>query len=180
MFSDNSLGAYLYLQECARTQTDSYALERLDRALDEVASNPLRDHPAQFQARSAMANAAKVLKSRRALAPVTSLEVRQEYRDDIGADSRCAGGPSSLEAIETVVWLTGTRAITEVQRSILMALAQGHDAASLADRQGVPIARMRERIARARAAGRRAYAGEVLHAPECSNNVLPCALTVSA
>jgi hypothetical protein len=172
MFSESSLGAYLYLQKRAHRQHDSYTIERIDRALDEIVNNPGRTDPVPFQVRSSMANAAKVIKARRVIAPVIPLEAHDAHRSGgTSGDVASVSDASPYAVVETVAWLNGTRLVSPTQRALLLALVRGHDAATLAAASGVPVPRMRERIARARAAARRAYALEV-RAPRMSESAL--------
>ncbi|WP_251146531.1 hypothetical protein [Streptomyces sp. CBG30] len=56
----------------------------------------------------------------------------------------------SLLAAELLAWVNTEPNLTQAERVLLNELAGGHDAVSLADRQAVPLQRMRERVSRAR------------------------------
>jgi len=147
-----SQAALIALQTRARRTTDNFRLEQIDRALDEI----LRLNSAQpsaSQMRSTMANAAKVLRDRRRIAPVSSLDDPQ-----LGQP----GAPDSqIPVIDLRSWLRTTRGLTEGQRRLLTLMAEHDDADAIAAEYGIASARARERVSRARRAARVAYAGEV-------------------
>jgi hypothetical protein len=140
------------LYEQAHSTADNFRLERIDRALDEIVR---LNSPESYgrQVRSAMANASKVIRDRRDIAPCISLDTLPVEH-----------GPSdSQEAvIDLRMWLRDTKGITKQQRRLLTLLADEHDAGAIAAMYHIPAPRMRERISRARQAARAAYAREVL------------------
>lgn len=144
--------ALIALQTRARRTTDNFRLEQIDRALDEIVRlNSTK--PTASQIRSATANAAKVLRDRRRIVPVSSLD-----------DPRLGqpGGPDSqIPVIDLRSWLRTTRGLTEGQRRLLTLMAEHDDADAVAAEYGIASARARERVSRARRAARAAYAREV-------------------
>jgi DNA-directed RNA polymerase specialized sigma24 family protein len=144
--------ALIALETRACHTTSTFRLEQIDRALDEV----LRlngTQPTAFQVRSATANAAKVLRDRRRIAPVISLDDPQ--LGEPGAQD------SQIPVIDLRSWLRTTRGLTEGQRRLLTLMAEYDDADTVAAEYGAPSARIRERVSRARRAARTAYAREV-------------------
>jgi DNA-directed RNA polymerase specialized sigma24 family protein len=131
----------------ARSTTDNFELERIDRALDEIVRLNSTDSYGR-QVRSAMANALKVLRTRRNIAPPETLGTE-------------AGEPTSPDSMEAVIdlrsWLGDTKHVTEQQRMLLTLLADDYDADAIAALYRIPARRVRERIARARKASRAAY-----------------------
>src|SRR5262245_9084587 len=121
MFSSEAESAILDLQRRASKSSDNYTLECIERALDEIVRNPHKTDPDQHQVRSAMANAAKVIKNRRLLAPTTSV-------DDPSI------GPGYLEpgyaAVEMASWLDSAPLSTS-DRATLSRLADGAEADTL-------------------------------------------------
>lgn len=140
------------LQVKARRITDNFRLEQIDRALDEVLRHNSTQRAA-FQGRSAMAHAAKVIRDRRRIAPVISLDDPQ-----LGEPST---PDSQIAVIELTSWLKATCGLTEEQRCLLTLMAEYDDANAIAVVYGVPPTRIRERVARARRAARNAYAREM-------------------
>ncbi|MFK0402736.1 hypothetical protein ACIQTT_10430 [Microbacterium sp. NPDC090225] len=143
---------------------DVFDLDRIDRALDQILAHPANDAPAAFQVRDARANAAKVLKKRQTytvyaldddnlhVADRASVEYAARRHTDVGSET---------ETFNIHWWMATTTALTDDQRSIIFLLADGEDAESLAARAGIPVARMREQISRARRVARLAYDAEV-------------------
>jgi len=145
----------IVLQAKTSGTTDSFRLDQIDRALDEIIRLN-STNPAAFQVRSAMANASKVLRDRERIAPRISLD-----------DSRSLqyGAPDAqLAAIDLAAWLRDTRRLNDGQRRVLIQIAEVDDASALAAEYGIAPDRMRERISRARQAARVAYAAEVVAA----------------
>jgi len=152
MFTSQAQSAYSTLQARAISATDSYIVDRLERALDEIIRNPRNTRPAPFQVRSAWANAGKVIDDRRKLAPQLSL-------DAPGMDDQTAidGRYGSVEILD---WLDRAF-LSDNDRRLLHGLAAGADASVLADAEDVSVQRMRERISRARRTATRDYQASV-------------------
>jgi DNA-directed RNA polymerase specialized sigma24 family protein len=135
------------LHEQARSTSDNFDLERIDRALDEIVR---LNSPESYgrQVRSAMANASKVILDRRDIAPFISLDALPVEH-----------GPSDNQeaAIGLRLWLRDTNGISQQQRRLLMLLADDYDVDAIAAMYRIPAPRMRERISRARKAARAAY-----------------------
>ncbi len=74
MLSSEAEFALIILQRRSAQARDIFEIERMDRALDEIVRNPGNTSPAPFQVRSALANASKVLKERRAIVAIGSLD----------------------------------------------------------------------------------------------------------
>ncbi len=160
---DQAQNALLSLQRRASYTADSYSLDRIDRALDEISRHVDNPRPAAFQIRSAYANAGKVIASRRAIAPTASLD--RPRADDPGSAAPDPGADEGgYAAVELLDWLRMSPSLTTPERRLILDLSRGEDASSLASKYGVPIARIRERISRARATARAAYGREVLAA----------------
>ncbi|GAB2646738.1 hypothetical protein [Kribbella swartbergensis] len=155
MISEPVLAAVTTLQQLALRSYDGYDLDRVDRALDELLRSPSKTAPAAFQRRSALANAAKVLQTRRALAPGIVIDPS----DGDASDPSSSDG--AIDELDIRLWLETTPALTADQRDLLRALADGADAESLAQLHGIPVQRVRERISRARRVGWAAYQREV-------------------
>jgi DNA-directed RNA polymerase specialized sigma24 family protein len=152
-----ALAAVAYLQQQSTRFGDIYELERHDQALDEIVANLDRTAPTPFQTRSALANAAKVIRKRRAVRTFDSLDepLPDGNLPDVGSVDE------SFALVEIHQWLDTSPSLRPVDRRVLRELACGEDAESLAGRYGLPVARMRERISRARSACRMAYSREV-------------------
>jgi len=152
--------ALMRLYELAKRTFDNFALERIDRALDEVVRLN-SDSPPEHQVRSAMANASKVLRGRRQTVSSESIEALQI--DIVVPDG-------AEQVIDLVEWLHGTPRIARSQRSLLMLVARDHDPADLAAHYRIPAPRIREQISRARSAARTAYHDDMnrlARAPSC-------------
>lgn len=147
------------LQARALTTADSYQLEVTDRALDELIRHPGSRHPAAFQIRSARANAAKVVRSRRTRYDQAVL-CNSEPRPGVHRPERLCLYPDEA-AVDVRDWLVRTTSLTDGQRRILSDLADGHDATTLSIRDHLPLNRVQERISRARRIGWAAYQQEV-------------------
>lgn len=158
MLSSSAAAAVAQLQQRAGETHDLYQLDRYDRAIDEVLRHPDKQTPAPFQCRSALANAAKVLKNRRDICRMTSLEAQTTTLSD-HVDHVCG---ATVDVVDIHIWLETTPSLGADHRQLLQALAAGDDTWTLAAKHGVPVNRMRERISRARAAGWDAYRSEVL------------------
>ncbi|MGW2539866.1 hypothetical protein ACWC5I_03110 [Kitasatospora sp. NPDC001574] len=142
MISHPVAGAVDALQKQALASCDTYELDRIDRALDELLRNPTNSStPAPHRARSAMGHAYEALERRRAIAPSVSLDA-----DRVD----CGQNDSNLLVAETLAWLRTEPNLADGERVLLNDLAHGHDAASMAHRHAVPLPRMRERISRTR------------------------------
>lgn len=156
MISHPVEGAIFTLQRRALDTRDSYQLDRIDRALDELLRNHSDDStPTEHRVRSAMGHAYEVLERRKAIAPEESLQ--ETHRDQGVIDH----GYPVVEALE---WLRTEPGISQSQRLVLQALASGDDAESLAADQGLPVTRVRERISRARSHARQLWAEAVIAA----------------
>jgi hypothetical protein len=142
LISNPVAGAISVLQKRALTSRDTYELDRIDRALDELLRNPTDiSTPAQHRVRSAMGHAYEALERRRAIVPTVPLDPE---RVD------CAHTDGHYLAVEILEWLRTEPGLTKDERILLSDLARGGDAISLATRHTVPLARIRERISRAR------------------------------
>ncbi|WP_098897940.1 hypothetical protein [Streptomyces sp. st77] len=156
MISHPVEGAIVALQRSALATFDAYQLDRIDRALDELLRNPSDEStPAEYRARSAMGHAYEVLERRKAITPLVSLATEH---NDQGVSDR------DYPLVEIFEWLRVEPGISQEQRTLLLALARGDDAVSLAHREGLPVARVRERISRARKAARQLWKASVLAA----------------
>lgn len=148
MISTQAQDAILILQSRAVNASDSYTLERIDRALDEIVRNPSKTDPPEHQVRSALANAAKIIDGRRKLAPEISDD---DLMMNLSVDE------DGYDLIDLRHWLE-TAQISVSHRSLLLALVEGAEVRELACQAGVPVERMRERISRARKNARLKYA----------------------
>jgi hypothetical protein len=156
MISHPVEGAIVALQQSARATFDTYQLDRIDRALDELLRNPSDEStPAEYRVRSAMGHAYEVLERRKTIAPLVSLDAEHTEQ---GVNDR------DYPLVEINEWLRSEPGISQEQRALLQALARGEDAASLAHCEGLPVARVRERISRARRAAREIWKASVLAA----------------
>lgn len=151
MLSSEAESAYLALQSRALSARESYTIDRVERALDEIIRNPENTKPADHQVRSAWANAGKVLENRRSLAPQMSLDT---------PGLQLAEVDGAFDAVEIFDWLDHA-AVSPSDGLVLRLLARGADAQLLADVDDVPVQRMRERISRARRVARADYRSSV-------------------
>ena len=146
MMSDTVTAAVRDLQKRAMRTTDSYELDRIERAMDEILRHPEDDHvPAKHLTRSALGHAYETLKRRKEIAPRT--EVYTEY-DEPGYVEQGFHDAEILECIRV------EPTFKQPDRAILLALALGADAEILAHPCGMSIPRMRERISRVRHSAR--------------------------
>lgn len=156
MISHPVEGAILALQQRALATCDTYELDRIDRALDELLRNPTdTTTPPKFRVRSAMGHAYEAMERRKAIAPSAPLDTEQS---DQGTQD------ASYLVIEVLEWLRVEPALAKGERTLLSALAGGGDAESLAAHHGLPVHRMRERISRARRSAHKLWKGTVLAA----------------
>ncbi|MGB8946486.1 MAG: hypothetical protein WCD21_40570 [Streptomyces sp.] len=156
MISHPVEGAIFALQQSALTTFDTYQLDRIDRALDELLRNPTDEStPTDYRVRSAMGHAYEVLERRKAIAPCTSLSAEAT---EIEATDQ------GYVLVETLEWLRTQPGIPQNQRALLQDLAHGEDAESLACREELPAARVRERISRARKRAHQLWKASVLAA----------------
>lgn len=134
----------LGLQRRAVQAHDIFELERIDRALDEIVRNRAKSSPPPFQVRSALANAGKVLKERRATAAIYSLE------QDVAAGQDYSGcaDPGYLD-VEYADWIDRAP-LPVADQALLRRLVAGDEADALATDYGISEQRMRERISRVR------------------------------
>lgn len=150
------VAAVAQLQTQMVKTADLYVEERASRAADEVLR--LRgDARPRRQVRSASAHAGELLKRRREALTFTSLDVPEQVNmaDSTGRDD------SAFALVDMQMWLSGSQLLKEPEKDLLLDLAVGHDAESLALRDGQPVTKMRQRISRARRAAIAAYAVEV-------------------
>lgn len=156
MISNPVEGAIAALQNSALDTFDTYQLDRIDRALDELLRNPSDEStPAKYRVRSAMGHAYEALERRKVIAPCSSLSA--EHTDGEATDQ----GHLLVEVLD---WLRTQPGIPQSQRALLQALAHGEDAESLARREELPVARVRERISRARGKAHKLWKASVLAA----------------
>ena len=160
MLEEQALAALhvLYRIEQSAVNREVYALEVLDRALDEISRHLDSAQPTAFQVRSARAHGAQAVKERREVRTFDSLEAAQAGPGHVDP----AWVEGEFAAVDLLLWLRNTASLTDCQRRLLLALADGAEPEVLAANAGVPVARMRERIARARSAAREAYKTEVV------------------
>ncbi|WP_033288298.1 hypothetical protein [Amycolatopsis jejuensis] len=150
MISQTVQAAVIVLQQRALAARDLYELDRIERALDELLRTPSGQStstPAAARMRSALGHAYEAIERRREIAPSTVLD----DHTDLGFEDQ------NYRLAEIHLWLQTEPALTASDRTILRDLADGEDAASLADRHGLPVARVRERISRARRHGRQIW-----------------------
>ncbi|MGW7314630.1 hypothetical protein [Streptomyces sp. NPDC054865] len=153
MISHPVEGAIFALQKRALATCDTYELDRIDRALDELLRNPSdAATPTDYRVRSAMGHAYEALERRKAIAPSISLGAEHSHRGAVD---------QAYTAIELFEWLRADPGIPQSQRVVLLALAHGDDAESLATRDGLALSRARERISRARKRARQLWAESV-------------------
>jgi hypothetical protein len=160
MLSTQAQSAVRALQARALATADSYQLDVTDRALDELIRNPGSQRPAAFQVRSARANASKVVRARRQVFDQEVLRNRN-LRPGVHRQERLVQSPDEAPG-DALDWLTQSPSLTNGQRRILLDLADGHDAQTLSTRDQVPLARIQERISRARRIGWEAYQHEMV------------------
>lgn len=146
--------AIVTLQSRALRSREGYTIDVLDRALDEVVRNYDNPDPHQWQVRSALANAAKVVQFRGETVTPTSF-------DDADNASSLAAVDDEFALFELRDWLDRTPTVSTEERQLLIGLAGGDDASSLARERGVPVQRMHERISRARTRAHDAYTAEM-------------------
>ncbi|WP_028648089.1 hypothetical protein [Nocardiopsis sp. CNT312] len=153
MISPPVIGAVQALQKQALTSHDTYELDRIDRALDELLRNPddTSSTPTKHRIRSAMGHAYEVLERRRTIAPAAAFD--HELGDQENTDA-------SYLVVEIHTWLQTEPHLANGERALLEDLAHGHDATTMAQRYGVPLPRMRERISRARRRARTLWTAE--------------------
>jgi hypothetical protein len=151
MIAVEAVSAVVLLHEKSRRTHQGYWLDRYEYALDECVRNPSRTSPATYQARSAVANAKKRIDCREQVAATCSLD----HLHDSGFE--CASAEIPALEVEILQWLETTSRITSAERGLLLRLARGEEAGSIADASGVPLHLMRQRISRARAAARAAW-----------------------
>lgn len=158
MINDHAQQALKSLQQQASTSSDTYVQERAERALDEIVRNHQNGRPAAFQIRSALAHAGETIAHRRAIVQITSLHSEAEGRSVAQEPGVIDGGYALVDLIH---WLHTTPALTASERRLMLSLAEGEDAESIACELGVPVARIRERVSRVRKVARSAYRLEV-------------------
>ncbi|MCD5341429.1 hypothetical protein LR392_04195 [Arthrobacter sp. AK04] len=144
--------------DVARKSRDSFELDRVERALDELVRNHTKTGKPSRMIRSARANAYKVLKDR------ASFNAFSLDAPELHTEARSKAEASAYDAyaeFELLDWLAHTSTLNTEQRVLLTAVAHGHDVTSLALVTGVPLQRMRERLSRARRAAFNGYALEV-------------------
>ena len=147
------------LQQRAVSAHDVFELDRIDRALDELTRNPQKTAEPQHQVRGAISNASKVLVRRKKRLPLGSSDdpdLHESARER--AFAFIEGG---FDTADLRQWLDTTRLLSARERWILQALADGADAEMLSAWLNLPLARVRERISRARRVASAAYAREV-------------------
>jgi DNA-directed RNA polymerase specialized sigma24 family protein len=136
--------ALITLQNCVARATDCYQLDVLERAMDEIVRNFENPKPAAWQVRSAQANAGKIVRQRRQLAPMPSLDAADLFqREPIDPIDKYAEAACRE-------WLRTTNGLTHADRRLLIALYDGFDAVMIAATDHRPVERIREQISRAR------------------------------
>lgn len=165
MFSLDSQAAVATLQQRAdvkKSAHDSFELDRIERALDELVRNSDKAGAPSRLVRSARANALKVVKARREhdAFSLDQEDLHARKRDRVEK----ALAVDVFAEVEMMEWLDHTPCVTEEQRWLLKALAADFDAEFLALAMNLPIKRVRERISRARRAARTGYRAEVMSA----------------
>jgi hypothetical protein len=153
MLTKRAQAAIGLLHDRARKTSDSFELERIDRALNEI----IRlngDGPPAFQVRSAMSHAGRVLKDRAELAESSSLDYLDPDQEPGAADPQFA-------VVDLAVWLQTTPALGSAQRRLLFQLAAEEEIDQIAAKFGVTCKSMRERISRTRRTARLSYETEV-------------------
>ncbi|MGW1124832.1 hypothetical protein [Streptomyces sp. NPDC002526] len=141
MMSDAVVTAVKILQERALRADDTYELDRIERALDELLRTPGNPAPAQHRVRSALGHAYEAIERRKAIAPQT------EFTDHGQEPGYVEFG---FQEIEMLAWISGEPELKEPDRALLIDLALGQDAEMIAERDGLPVVRIRERISRCR------------------------------
>ncbi|WP_212749052.1 hypothetical protein [Nocardia cyriacigeorgica] len=119
-----------------------YELDRIDRALDELVRNPQKASASAPAAhiRSALGHASQAIGRRREIAPEVELDSGAEF----GAEDQ------NFRLVDIRLWIQSEPTITVRDREILNNLAAGESAESLANRDGLPVTLVRQRISRAR------------------------------
>ena len=148
--------AIAHLQGLALRASDGYTIDVLDRALDEIVRNPDNPSPYLWQVRSARANAAKVVQARR---EVVTLDTSGEDEPSVVEDA--ATTDTGYGVVEIREWLRTSSRLTEPDRTLLTAVADGQDSEHLAEVLELPVQRVRERLSRARKRAGIAYSTEV-------------------
>lgn len=151
MIAVEAQSALLILHRKALQESTTYWLERYERALDECTRNFARATPAVFQVRSALANAKKRIDDHDRLAPSVSFDAAF-VEDTMGVHNA-----DETAVVDILAWLRTTPSLSLAERELLLDLAAGEDAESLARRTGAKIASVRQKISRARAAARTAW-----------------------
>lgn len=150
MISEPVQAAVIALQQRALAVRDLYELDRVERALDELLRSPheqTNSTPAASRIRSALGHAYETIERRREIAPTTVLD----DHTDLSFEDQ------NYRLAEIRLWLQTEPTLAASDRRMLRDLANGEDATSLARRHRQPIARIRERISRARRHGRRVW-----------------------
>ncbi|MFE6981114.1 hypothetical protein [Streptomyces griseus] len=141
MMSQAVVDAVRILQDRTRKARDNYELERIDRALDEILRNPMNITPAKAQVKSAWGHAYTVLEKRKALTrpqPIEEMFAHPQVEEFGYAQT------------EMICWISSELGFKDAERSLLIDLALGHDCEILAQRDGLPVQRVREHISRSR------------------------------
>ncbi|WP_251146528.1 hypothetical protein [Streptomyces sp. CBG30] len=118
MISHPVAGAVSALQKQALASSDTYELDRIDRALDELLRNPTNaSTPAPFRTKSAMGHAYEVLERRRAIVQFIPLEPNYVNSGQPDHSLLAAGTPR--------VGQHRTPNLTQAERVLLNELAGG-------------------------------------------------------
>lgn len=142
MMSDAVIDAVKSLQEQALSTCDHYEWERIELALDEILRQPASETPAQKRVWSARGHAYETLKRRGQIVPQAS----------DGQEPRYVEGAFLM--VEVTAWISLEPDFSAADRALLADLAEGWDAVMIAERDGVPLPRVRERISRCRSRAR--------------------------
>lgn len=127
--------------------------ERYEAALDDLLRNPDRDGPVGYLVRNASAYGLKRVARRNRLAP------RQLPLGDPASSDAADALPvddSFRHLVVEVQDLIDRADLNAFERLALSRLLAGDDAAAIAELTGIPLARVQERIARARSKARSA------------------------
>jgi hypothetical protein len=148
--------------DLTKRRCDSFELDRIDHALDELVRNHTKTAAAERQVRSARANALKVVQRRAEVSAFSLDQINLHASKREQAES--AGAYDAFGEVEIRDWLATTPSLSHVERALLTALADGYDSKLLAMASGTTVAEMDHRIRRAQGLARLAWKAEVVNA----------------